>query len=75
VGPDHLSHIKTREEPTNLKEGLPDAQLFVVHVADGHFEYITHFLMTGTAPTGYTVQQKKELVVHTTDFSVIAEHL
>ena len=25
VGSDHLSHIKTEDEPTNLEEGLPDA--------------------------------------------------
>eukprot|EP00253_Pinus_taeda_P007870 PITA_07870 len=31
--------------------------------ADGHFEDIIHFLMTGNAPKGYFVQQKKELVV------------
>ena len=46
-----------------------------MHVADGHFEDIIHFLMTGTVPKGYYVQQKKELVVHATDFSVIARHL
>ena len=29
AGPDHLSHIETGEEPTNLEEGLPDAQLLL----------------------------------------------
>eukprot|EP00253_Pinus_taeda_P007444 PITA_07444 len=42
---------------------------------DGHFEDIIHFLTTGTAPEGYTIQQKKELVVRAVDFSVIARHL
>ena len=37
VGPDHMSRIETREEPTNLEEGFPDTQLFVVHITDGHF--------------------------------------
>lgn len=37
---DHLSHIETREEPINLKEGLPHIQLFVVHVTDSQFEDI-----------------------------------
>ena len=55
AGPDHLSRIETREETTNLEEGLPNTQLFVVHVADGHFEDIIHFLTTGTAPEGYFV--------------------
>ena len=75
VGPDHLSCIETGEEPTNLEEGLPDVQLFAVCIADGHFEDIIHFLTTGTVPKGYTVQQKKELVVRVTDFSIIVGHL
>lgn len=54
-GPDHLSHIETREGPTNLEEGLPDAQLLAARITDGHFEDIIHFLMTGTALEGYTV--------------------
>jgi len=73
--PDHLSRIETGEEPTYLEEGLPDAQLFAVHIVDGHFEDIIHFLTTGTAQEGYTVQQNKELVVRATDFSVIAGNL
>ena len=28
VGPDHFSRIETGEEPTNLEDGLIDAQLF-----------------------------------------------
>jgi len=47
----------------------------VVRVADDHFVDIIQFLTTGMAPEGYTSQQKKELVVRATDFSVIARHL
>jgi len=65
MGPDHLLHIEIREGPTNLEEGLLDTHLFTMCIVDGHFEDIIHFLMIGTAPKGYTVQQKKELVVHT----------
>ena len=36
---------------------------------------IIHFLTTGTTPQGYSVQQKKELVIHVADFTVIAGHL
>ena len=46
--PDHLSHIEIGEEPNKLEEGLPDAQLFAVPIADGHFEDIIHFLTTRT---------------------------
>jgi len=72
---DHLSHIEIGEEPTNLEEGLPNTQPFVVHITNSHFEDIIHFLTMGTAPEGYTSQQKKELVVHVTVFSVIVGQL
>lgn len=75
AGRDHLSQIETSEEPTNLEEGLQNAQLYVVHVADDHFEDIIHFLTTVTAPQGYFVQQKKELVISATDFTVIVGHI
>jgi len=55
VRPDHLTRIEDGEELTNLEEGLPDAQLYAVHVMDGHFEDIIHFLTTGTVPQGYLV--------------------
>jgi len=55
AGPDHLSRIETREETTNLEEGLTNTQLFVVHVVDGHFEDIIHFLTIRTAQEGYNI--------------------
>lgn len=54
VGPDHLLCIETREEPTNLEEGLPNVQLFEVRITHSHFEDIIHSLMTRAAPEGYT---------------------
>lgn len=75
MGPNHLLRIETREEPTNLEEELTDVQLFAVSVVDGHFEDIIHFLIVGIVPKGYFVQQKKELVVHVTNFFVISWHL
>lgn len=75
AGPDHLSCIQTREEPTNLEEGILDTQLFEVCVLDSHFEDTIHFLTRGTTLEGYTSQQKKELVVCVVDFSIIAGHL
>lgn len=73
--PNHMWCIETGEEPTNLEEGLPDVQLFSIRLADGHFEDIIHFLTTRTTAEGYSIQQKKELVVCVVDFSVIAGHV
>jgi len=56
VGSDHLSRIENGEEPTNLEDELPDAQLYAVSVADDHFEDIIHFLTTRTMPQGYSIQ-------------------
>ena len=39
-GPDHLSRIETGEEPTNIDDGLSDAQLFRVDIADDHYALI-----------------------------------
>jgi len=58
-----------------LEEGLSDAQLFAMHVADDHFTDIIQFLTTRIASEGYSTQQKKELVVRATVFFVIAGHL
>lgn len=52
AGLDHLSRIETGEEPTSLEEGLPDAQLFALCVADGHFEDIICFITTEISPMG-----------------------
>eukprot|EP00253_Pinus_taeda_P012745 PITA_12745 len=71
----HLSQIKIGEEPTNLEEGFPYGQLFIVHVAENNFANIIHFLTMRMAPKGYTSQQSKELVVCMVDFSMIVGHL
>ena len=63
TGPNYLSRIETNEEPTNLDDELPDAQLYAVCIAVGHFEVIIHFLTTGTTLQGYSIQQKKELMI------------
>jgi hypothetical protein len=34
AGPDHLSRVTNREEPTNLEEKFPNAKLFPVQIAD-----------------------------------------
>lgn len=75
AGHDHLSWIENGDEPTRLEEWLPDAHLFVFRVTDDDFADIIKFLSTGIASEGYFTQQKKELVVRATDFTVIVGHL
>ena len=50
AGLDHLSRIETGEEPTNIEDGLPNAQLFRVDMVDDHYSTIIHFLVTGVSP-------------------------
>ena len=47
AGSNHLSRIKTGEEPTNIDDVFPDAQLFRVEIADDHYAPIIQFLATG----------------------------
>lgn len=74
VQPDHLSKIETGEKPNNLKEGLPDAQLFSIKVTNENFMDIIKFLSMGITPQEYTMQQKKELVIRVKKFTLIAGH-
>lgn len=75
AGPEHLSWIEIGEEPTNLEEGIPDAQLFSMRITNEHFEDIIHFLKKETSLEGYFFHQNKELVVQAEYFSVIVGHL
>ena len=70
--PDHLSRIDSGEEPSNLEDNLPDAQLFSIQITDEYYADIIHFLTTGRAPEEFTKHQKRQLVVKATDFTLIA---
>ena len=59
VGPDHLSRIDSREEPSNLDDNLPDAPLFSIQIADNYYADIIQFLTTGVAPDEFTKKQKR----------------
>jgi hypothetical protein len=50
AGPDYLSRITNGEEPTNLEDNFPDAQLFLVQLADEYFSDIIQYLSTGITP-------------------------
>ena len=54
AGPNHLSRIDSGEEPSNLEDNLPDAQLFSIQIADDYYTDIIHFLTTGWAPVEFT---------------------
>jgi hypothetical protein len=45
-GHDHLSRVTNGEEPTNLEDNFPDAQLFSVQVVDEYFSDIIEQLNT-----------------------------
>jgi hypothetical protein len=74
-GPNHLSRLEHGEEPTSLEDTLPDAQLLAIRKFDDHFTEIVQFLSTGMSPHEYTIIQKKQLVVHTSNFQLIAGQL
>ena len=75
VGPDHLSCIEIGEEHTNIDNGLSDAQLFWVDIAEDHYALIIQFLATGVALEEMSTSQKKQLVVKASDFQLIIGHL
>jgi hypothetical protein len=50
AGPNNLSRLTNGEEPTNLEDKFPDAQLFLVQVSNEYFSDIIQYLSTGTVP-------------------------
>ena len=53
-GPNHLSRIESGEEPGNLDDSLPGAQLFAITMFDDHYKDIIQFFSTCYAPTEFT---------------------
>ena len=47
--PNRLSKIETGEEPTNIEDGMPDANLFRVDMAGDNYAPIIQFLATRVA--------------------------
>ena len=64
---DHLSRIDSGEEPSNLEDNFPDAQLFSIQITDEYYDDIIQFLTIGLALVEFTKQQKKQLVVRAAD--------
>jgi hypothetical protein len=74
-GPDHLSRLEHGEEPTSLEDTLADVQILAIIRVDDHFAKIVQFLSTAMTPSEYTIIQKKQVVVRTADFLLIAGKL
>jgi len=53
-GLDRLSRWE-HGEPTSLEDTLPDAQLLIIRKIDDHFTDIVQFMITGIAPSEYTI--------------------
>jgi hypothetical protein len=66
--PNHLSRITNEEEPMNLEDNFPDAQLFSIQVVDEYFADIIKYLSTGTAPREFNTTQNKNMVVRDLDY-------
>ena len=75
AGLDHLSSVENGEEPTNIDDGLPDAQLFRVDIADDHYALIIQILATSVSLEEMSTGQKKQLVIKDSDFQLIAGQL
>ena len=58
-GPDHLSRIENGEEPINIDDSLPDAQLFVITMFHDHYRDNIQIFSTRHAPAKFTTTQKK----------------
>ena len=53
AGPDHLSRVTNGEEPMNLEDNFPDAQLFSTQIVDDYFTEIIQYLSTGIVTQEY----------------------
>ena len=64
---EHLSMLETREEPTRIDDrSLNISQLFAVKMVDDYYEDIVHLLTMVNAPKGFSISQKKLLVIKAT---------
>jgi hypothetical protein len=68
----HMSRITNGEEPMNLEDNFPDAQLFSVQIVDEYFADIIQYLSTRTVPHEFNIAQKKNLVVRASYYQLIA---
>ena len=66
-----MSRIDTGEEPTGVKDDLPDAHLFRIEVVPTKLEEIAQFLENGQAPEGMSTKKKQILAMKDAPYSLI----
>lgn len=72
VGPNHLSHLDLVKVGGSFDSQLPDDDLFKIEAVSDNLKGITLFLEIGNLLDDYTTTQKKHMVVHATDYQLIA---
>ena len=66
-----MSRIDTGEEPTGVKDDLPDAHLFRIEVVPAELEEIAQFLENGQALEGMNTKKKQILAMKATPYTLI----
>ena len=66
-----MSQIDTGEEPTGVKNDLPDAHLFRIEAVPTELEEIAQFLESGQAPEGMSTKKKQILAMKVAPYSLI----
>jgi hypothetical protein len=75
AGPYHLSSVTNGDEPTNLEDSFPDAQLFSIQITDEYFTHIIGYLSIGIVPQEFNIMQKNNLVFRASYYELIVGHL
>ena len=75
VGTDHLSRVKSGEDPKGINNDLPNAHLFRVEAIPSELEEIGQYLQEGNAPDHYLEKKKKILTIKAAPFTLINGNL
>jgi hypothetical protein len=75
VGPDHLSHLESRESGEPVDDHLPNADLFRIDSILDYMSDISLILTIVTTSKGYSATQKRHLVVLTMNYQLISYQL
>ena len=75
VRPDHLSIVKSGEDPTGIDDDLPDAHLFRVEAIPAELAEVGQYLQEGKAPDHYLEKRKKILTIKAAPYTLISGNL